>query len=1009
MIRLVRQVLAILDDRTRRGFLLAVPASIVMALFESVGFAMVLPFMQLLADPAGLDDRGGLLGALHRLAGSPDRTRFIVYLGLVIFGSLLAKAVLAMLYLRWQTNLLARGEGELASRLFRSYLSADYSQHLRRHSSQLVRNVQESVQLVFSKMLLSLVQLIADGFLVIAIVVTLLIIDPAAALAAGTVLGLAALAYTRRYGRRARGLGADDLDLRGQVQRQLQEGLSGLKALQAVDRVDPVARRFAVTRMRLARVRARQMFIDQLPRYLLEAAVVAALLVIVLMVVTTRSDADAVGTLGLLAAGAFRLMPSLQRFLSGGNAAYSARAAAHALVADMAGLADEEPGGPRAAAPAPVTPLDFQLDLRFEDVSYAYPGTDEPVVDHLDLVVRRGESVGLVGPSGAGKTTLVDLVLGLLRPTSGRILIDGHPLEGDRVSAWRAVVGYVPQDVFLFDDSVLHNIAIGLADEEIDRERVARAIDLAQFGPVLAELPEGLETNMGERGVRLSGGQRQRLGIARALYGSPRVLVLDEATSSLDGITEAAFTETVESLRADITLVVIAHRLSTVRHCDRIVLLAAGTVEASGSFDELVEHSDHFASLVHHAGLAGSSRPGAGGGGGGGGTLTAPPPVRVVDVSVPAPGVGAVLVEPAGVPVRSLAFYLPPFHPTPENDGWRGEGFTEWDQVRLARPRFRGHYQPHVPAGGRYYDLRDAAVRQRQADLARRYGLSGFVYYHYWFAGKPLLERPITEVLATGEPDFGFCLCWANEDWTRAWTGAAREVLVSHRSSPEDDRVHARSLLDAFADPRAIKVDGRAVLLIHHSRSLPDVRRTIDTFRDEVSRAGLPGLYMCRVESDQVESGDPTALGFDAAIDFHPTVSTLPPKGYGWRTMRRLTGRRGRFGRRVHLYNEVVDWALSRPPADYKRYPCVMPSWDTTARRRRDSLVLHGATPASFGRWSEEALRRFTPVSRDENLVFLRAWNEWGEGNHLEPDEKWGTGWLEAYASALERSGRTPG
>jgi ABC-type multidrug transport system fused ATPase/permease subunit len=999
VIPLVRQVLAILDARTRRGFLLAIPASIVMALFESVGFAMVLPFMQLLADPASLD-RGGMLSKLHRLAGSPDRTTFIVYLGLVIFGSLLAKAVLAMLYLRWQTNLLARGEGELASRLFRAYLSADYSQHLRRHSSQLVRNVQESVQLVFSKMLLSLVQLIADGFLVVAIVATLLIIDPAAALAAGAVLGLAALAYTRRYGRRARGLGADDLDLRGQVQRQLQEGLSGLKALQAVDRVDPVARRFAVTRMRLARVRARQMFIDQLPRYLLEAAVVAALLVIVLMVVTTRSDADAVGTLGLLAAGAFRLMPSLQRFLSGGNAAYSARAAAHALVADMAGLPDEDAAERPAAAR--ITPLDFQLELRFEDVSYTYPGTDERVVDHLDLVVRRGESVGLVGPSGAGKTTLVDLVLGLLRPTSGRILIDGHPLEGDRVSAWRAVVGYVPQDVFLFDDSVLHNIAIGLADEEIDRERVGRSIELAQFGPVLAELPEGLDTNMGERGVRLSGGQRQRLGIARALYGSPRVLVLDEATSSLDGITEAAFTDTVESLRADITLVVIAHRLSTVRRCDRIVLLAQGTVEASGSFDELVEHSDHFASLVHHAGLAGSSRPG------GGGTLTAPPPPRVVEAAGPPVAVAATAAA-GGVAVRSLAFYLPQFHPTPENDEWWGEGFTEWDQVRLARPKFRGHYQPHVPAGGEYYDLRDAAVRQRQADLARRYGLSGFVYYHYWFAGKRLLERPFTEVLATGEPDFGFCLCWANEDWTRAWTGASREVLVSHRSSPEDDRVHARSLLEAFADPRAIKVDGRAVLLIHHSRSLPDVRRTIDTLRDEVSRAGLPGLYLCRVESDQLETGDPTALGFDAAIDFHPTSSTLPTKGYGWRSMRRLTGRRGRFGRRVHRYDDVVDWALVRPPADYKRYPCVMPSWDNTARRRRGSLILHDATPASFGRWSEEALRRFTPFSRDENLVFLQAWNEWGEGNHLEPDEKWGTGWLEAYAAALERAGRTPG
>ena len=450
-------------------------------------------------------------------------------------------------------------------------------------------------------------------------------------------------------------------------------------------------------------------------------------------------------------------------------------------------------------------------------------------------------------------------------------MIDGQPLEGDRVSAWRAVVGYVPQDVFLFDDTVLHNIAIGLADEEIDRERVARAVELAQFGAVLAELPEGLDTNMGERGVRLSGGQRQRLGIARALYGSPRVLVLDEATSSLDGITESAFTDTVEALRGDITLIVIAHRLSTVRRCDRIVLLAQGAVEASGSFDELVELSRPL--RLAWCSTRGCRRPSSVGSSGR--TLTAPA-IRVVEAAPAAPDVVAGGGPAAAVPVRSLAFYLPQFHPTPENDEWWGEGFTEWDRVPEARPRFRGHYQPHVPAGGDYYDLRDADVRLRQADLARRYGLSGFVYYHYWFAGKRLLERPFTEVLTTGEPDFGFCLCWANEDWTRAWTGSSREVLVSHASSPEDDRVHARSLLDAFADPRAITVDGRALLLIHASRSLPDVRRTIDIMRDEVSRVGLPGLYICRVESDEMERGDPVRLGFDAAIDFHPTDTTLP-------------------------------------------------------------------------------------------------------------------------------------
>ena len=469
-------------------------------------------------------------------------------------------------------------------------------------------------------------------------------------------------------------------------------------------------------------------------------------------------------------------MPSLQRFLSGSNAANAARAAAQALVADMAELPQH------VALAAPKAPLDFRQELRFDDVSYVYAGTAERVIDHLDLVVRRGESVGLVGPSGAGKTTLVDLVLGLLRPTSGRILVDGEVLEGDMIGAWRAAVGYVPQDVFLFDDSVRRNIAIGVPDAEIDPDRVARAVALAQFSEVMAELPEGLDTNMGERGVRLSGGQRQRLGIARALYGAPRILVLDEATSSLDGITEAAFTETVESLRGEMTLVVIAHRLSTVRRCDRIVLLTHGTVEASGSFDELVEQSDHFASLVQHAGLS-VARPGSRRR-----TLTAP--------ADPGGGERATLrrceapTSGAGVPVRSLAFYLPQFHPHPENDAWWGEGLHRMGQ-RAPRPapvsraitsltsRPGGLLRPARPIGP-----------ARQAEQARRYGLSGFVYFHYWFTGKRLLERPFTEVLKTGEPDFGFALCWANEDWTRTWTGA-KELLVAHTSSP-DGRPTAR-------------------------------------------------------------------------------------------------------------------------------------------------------------------------------------------------------------------------
>ena len=361
----------------------------------------------------------------------------------------------------------------------------------------------------------------------------------------------------------------------------------------------------------------------------------------------------------------------------------------------------------------------------------------------------------------------------------------------------------------------------------------------------------------------------------------------------------------------------------------------------------------------------------------------------------------------AAVPIRGLAFYLPQYHPTPENDEWWGEGFTEWTNVRAATPQFAGHYQPHVPADLGYYDLREPSVRQAQADLAQAYGLSGFVYYHYWFSGKRLLERPFAEVLKSGAPDFPFCLCWANENWTKTWKGQRRQILLSHTYSDDDDRVHIRSLLDAFSDPRYLQVDGKPVFLVHRSSLIPDARRTTDIWRQEAQQAGWPDMYLCRVESGHGETGEPTTLGFDAAVEFQPDVVHLPEPPFSWRALRVLSGRRGPYSRRVHGYDEVVQSMLAKPPVPYKRFPSVTPSWDNTPRRKRGKLILRDATPQLFEDWLTTVLSRFEPFSPEENFVFVNAWNEWGEGNHLEPDERWGHAWLEAYAAAAKRAGKS--
>jgi lipopolysaccharide biosynthesis protein len=304
-------------------------------------------------------------------------------------------------------------------------------------------------------------------------------------------------------------------------------------------------------------------------------------------------------------------------------------------------------------------------------------------------------------------------------------------------------------------------------------------------------------------------------------------------------------------------------------------------------------------------------------------------------------------------------------------------------------------------------------VREAQADLARAHGLDGFCYYHYWFNGRRLLDRPFAEVLATGAPDFPFCLCWANEDWTRAWDGSTSERLVVQRYSEEDDRAHIRWLLTAARDERYVRVDGRPLFLIYKASLLPEPRRTTDVWREEARRAGVGDLYLCRVESERTEHGDPEPLGFDAAVEFQPEWGSFGRplrRSLPERLLRRVgIGRRGYRLHEVHDYAATVERMLARPEPPYKRFPCVTPSWDNTARRKSQGFVLDGAAPQLYERWLRAVVDRFEPFGPGEDLVFINAWNEWAEGNHLEPCCRFGREWLDATARALDVRGALEG
>jgi lipopolysaccharide biosynthesis protein len=358
--------------------------------------------------------------------------------------------------------------------------------------------------------------------------------------------------------------------------------------------------------------------------------------------------------------------------------------------------------------------------------------------------------------------------------------------------------------------------------------------------------------------------------------------------------------------------------------------------------------------------------------------------------------------------VRAIAFYLPQFHPIPENDEWWGRGFTEWTNVAKAKPLFRGHYQPHLPADLGFYDLRLPDAREAQARLARDYAIEGFCYYHYWFNGKRLLERPFDEVLASGKPDLPFCLCWANENWTRVWDGGEKQILMQQHYCIEDDKAHFRALIPAFKDPRYIRIDDRPLFLVYRAEALPDARATTELWRAEAKRAGLGDMYLARVENyESVKQGaNPRSMGFDAEVEFPPfswPIGCALGRGLCDPIYRAVGLQPKAYAEHLVIpYRSMMHGLLNRPQPGWVRFLGVTPSWDNSPRRRIRATMFPGSTPKLYGQWLSEVVDRTARrYPGEERIVFINAWNEWAEGNHLEPDMEWGLQYLEATREAL--------
>lgn len=343
---------------------------------------------------------------------------------------------------------------------------------------------------------------------------------------------------------------------------------------------------------------------------------------------------------------------------------------------------------------------------------------------------------------------------------------------------------------------------------------------------------------------------------------------------------------------------------------------------------------------------------------------------------------------------RLIAFYLTQFHPTPENDAWWGKGFTEWTNVTKAKPLFDGHYQPHLPTDLGFYDLRLRAARHEQIRLAKEYGIDGFCYHYYWFSGKRLLHAPLDDMLADQDSDMPFCLCWANENWTRRWDAAEHQILIAQRYLPEDDLEFIKSLQPFFADARYIRIDGKPFLIVYRPQHLPDAKRTLALWRDYCRNAGVGEIHLCAALTHG--NFDYVQYGFDSGVEF-------PPHNLQCENLAGRMAFHEPFSGYAVDYAEVATSYLDRPYDHQNVFRSVFPAWDNTARTGSRAVIVLGSNPQNYEHWLAEAIRRtMQDFPGQERLVFINAWNEWAEGCHLEPDRRFGRQFLEATRRARE-------
>lgn len=565
------------------------------ALLEVVGIGVVPAYVGVVAFPERFMELPLVKSWLVPWFGVPSQEVLLVGFSIAI-AVFFGLKLLFMVVLTWWKNIYVNNRViNLSDRLFRGYMRAPYTFHLERNVAEMMRSLNQDCILVGRKVLLPMLEFLSHLMIFVAVMVLLLVVSPGFALLSVALFVAISFVGVKALHSRLRDLGVNAKRLRGSINRDVYEGLLGVKEIKVLGREGFFLRRFHKSICKLFEIERYMYVLNMSINPFIEwVSVIGLVGGIVILFYSGQAIEEIVTTIVLFAVALVRLKSVAGNMMSRYATIQHNLVSLDTIYNELRQVGDSGSASMEAEVSRP--PLDgFELQLR--DLSYGYPGAPRPAIEHIDMTIRRGEAVGFVGSSGAGKTTLVDVILGVLEPTGGQILVNGRNIHDD-LPAWQRNIGYIPQTMYLVDGSIAQNICLGLEPSAIDRARIEAAVDAADLRAFVEDSANGLETVVGDRGIRISGGQRQRIAIARALYANPSMLIMDEATSALDSVTESAVIDAVNALKGERTILLVAHRISTLKSCDRIVMLDRGQVVAMDSYDALLAGNSDFRRLA---------------------------------------------------------------------------------------------------------------------------------------------------------------------------------------------------------------------------------------------------------------------------------------------------------------------------------------------------------------------------------------------------------------------------